>query len=106
METDWIEDIVANKAKVIRLTDEKGGPIHWASALIAGESSWRRILLDNPDGPLIIRINSAGVITKCYGEQALRQRRDQLLNSTISRRKRHGVDPNPEALKKPALKGV
>ena len=102
METDWIEDIIANKVKVIRLTDENGGPIHWAAALIAGESAWRRTLLDNPDGPLIIRINRSGAITKSYGEQALRQRRDQLLTSTISRRKRHAVNPNPEALKKPA----
>jgi hypothetical protein len=90
MESEWIEDIILYKAKVMLLTDEQGGPIHWAAALIVGEQSWRRALLDNPAGPLVIRISKAGVITKLTGEEELRSRRDHLLTARIVRAKKFG----------------
>lgn len=60
MESDWIEDIILNKARVILLTDDDGGPIHWASALICSESRWSRVLLDHPGVPITIRVERAG----------------------------------------------
>lgn len=90
MESDWTEDIITNKAKVMLLTDNDGGPIHWAAALIAGEATWRRALLDNLGVPLVLRINRAGTITKLIGEVELRERRDHLLTAKIVRAKKLG----------------
>ena len=91
MESEWIEDIIRYSAKVVLLTDQDGGPIHWAAALVAGEQGWRRALLDNPAGPLVIRINKAGQITKLTGEADLRSRRDHLLTVRIVRAKKLGT---------------
>lgn len=91
MESEWIEDIVRHKAKVVLLTDEEGGPIHWASALIVSETSWRRILLDNPIGPIVIRISKGGTTTKFTGEDELHARRAQLQTARIVRSKKHGL---------------
>ena len=99
MESEWIEDIIRNKAKVIRLTDDHGGPIHWAAALICSESRWTSVLLDNPNRPVIIRVERSGVITRIVGETELLTRRDQLLTASIVRGKRHGTKP---AATKPA----
>jgi hypothetical protein len=95
MEAEWIDEIIAHKAQVIRLTDDEGGPIHWAAALISGETSWRRALLDNLSTPLVIRINRAGAIIKITGEVALRERRDQLMTARIVRDKKSGTIKRP-----------
>lgn len=97
LETDWIDDIVTNKAQIILLTDDDGGPMHWASALIVSENRWTRILLDNPHSPLVIRIDRAGNIVKLIGESELCERRDQLLTASIVRRKRHRTLANADA---------
>jgi len=91
MESDWTEEIIIHQAKVMLLTDDAGGPIHWAAALISGESSWRRVLLDNLTEPVVVRINRAGTITKLTGKDDLRQRRDRLLTSRIVRAKKLGT---------------
>lgn len=91
MESDWIEDIVKHKAKIIILTDDEGGPIHWTSALVSSEKRWRRILLDHPDDPITIRIERSGNITKVAGAEELLQRRDRLLTINITKSKRHGL---------------
>ena len=91
METEWIDDIIRCKAKVILLTDDHGGPIHWTAALVCSETRWRRVLLDNPNAPVSIRIDRTGNITKIAGASDLVQRRDHLLTASIVRAKRHGM---------------
>jgi hypothetical protein len=90
MESVWTEDIVAHSAKVILLTDEHGGPIHWASALIAGEDSWRRALLDHLKDPIVIKINRKGTIIKFVGPEELRIHCDHLMTARIVRAKKLG----------------
>lgn len=93
MESEWIEDIIQHKARVIRLTDDDGGPIHWAAALICSKSKWSRVLLDQPNTPVIIRVERSGIITRIVGEADLLKRRDQLLTASIVRGKKHGRQP-------------
>lgn len=73
------------------LTDDRGGPIHWAAALIAGEASWRRVFLDNPFAPTVVRINRTGTMTKITTEAELRGRRQQLTTARIVRSKKLGT---------------
>jgi hypothetical protein len=68
MESEWIEDIIAHKARVILLTDGYGNVMNWAASLIASEKVWHRALLDHPFGPLVIRINREGVQRIDYAE--------------------------------------
>jgi len=91
MESDWTEDVITNRAKIILLTDDNGGPIHWTAALLAGQAGWTRILLNYPTEPLTSRINRSGAVTKLAGEDALLTRRDQILTSIIVRHKRQGI---------------
>lgn len=90
MESVWTDDLITHKAKVILLTDDAGGPIHWAAALICSRSSWVRVLLDHPDEAVIIRLTRTGAIKKVVGDQELRHRRDQLLTVRIVQAKRSG----------------
>ena len=46
-----LDDIISNRARVIFITDQQGGPVHWASALICSQKHWERVLLNNPMGP-------------------------------------------------------
>jgi hypothetical protein len=91
MESDWTDDIILHRAKVLLLADEDGGPIHWAAALLCGQAAWTRVLLDHPRSPVTIRVDRAGHVRKVVGETDLRQRRDQLVTSRIARAKRHGA---------------
>jgi hypothetical protein len=100
MESVWTEEIITHKAKIIVLTDEEGGPLHWAAALICSRSTWTRVLLDHPNDPVTIRITQAGTIKKVTGAEELRKRRDQLLTTRIVQAKRSGEDVR--ALRKPA----
>lgn len=99
METEWIEDIVDHNAKVILLTDDSGGPIHWASALICGEAAWVRVLLNYPREPLTIKINRSGLVAKVTGEEELRRRCAKLLQAKIVRAKRLGITLERKAVK-------
>jgi len=64
IESDWTDDILKHKARIILLTDDDGGPIHWMAALSCGFASWNRALLDHPGEPLTIRLNRSGHVTK------------------------------------------
>jgi hypothetical protein len=75
--------------KSFLLTDGEGGPIHWASALVAGENDWRA-LLDNLTEPLVIKISPAGTIIRFVGPNELRTHRDHLMTARIVRAKRLG----------------
>lgn len=101
MEAVWTDDIISHKAKVILLTDEDGGPIHWASALIVGQSAWERVLLDHLSEPVTIKLNKFGSVTKIAGEAELRKRRDALLTVRITQAKRAG-----KSVKAGIIKGV
>ena len=90
MEAVWTDDIIFHKAKIILLTDEDGGPIHWASAIIVGQSAWERVLLDHLKEPVTIKLNKFGSVTKIAGEEDLRKRRDVLLTVRITQAKRAG----------------
>jgi hypothetical protein len=85
---DGLDDIIAHRARVIFITDQQGGPTHWAAALICSARAWNKVLLDNPLGPLTISINCDGAIKKVTGEEELRQRRNKLLTAKLSRGKR------------------
>jgi hypothetical protein len=89
METEWIDYIIAHKAKIILLTDDAGGPIHWTAALLAGQTKWERALLDNPNSPITIRLDRQGTICKLAGAQELTERRNKLLTASKSRAKKH-----------------
>lgn len=116
IEADWIDDIIAYKAKVLVLTDGHGNTTHWASALIASESAWDRALLNNRVGPLVIRINRQG-IGKVEFESDLRRLRERLRTARIVRAKRTVViypktgtaeatsprNPNPHPARQPRL---
>ena len=86
---DGLEDIISNRARVIFITDQDGGPVHWASALICSARHWERELLNNPMGPLTISVNRDGSIRKVAGEDELRKRRNRLLTGKLARGKRH-----------------
>jgi hypothetical protein len=102
MEAEWVEDIIMNRAKVLLLTDECGGPIHWASALICGQSAWTRVLLDHHGEPLTMRVNRNGSVTKVTGEKELRERSDALFQSNVVRAKRSGETLPRRVMKKHA----
>jgi hypothetical protein len=93
MESDWIDDIIRCRAKIILLTDDHGGPIHWTAALVCSQARWRRVLLDHPSDPVTIRIDAAGNIVKVAGSARLLERREHLLTASIARSKRHGAKP-------------
>jgi hypothetical protein len=101
MESDWTEDIIACKAKIILLTDDDGGPVNWMAALLVGQAAWTRVLLDHPAEPVTMRVSKSGAVTKVSGEQELRKRRDQLLTSRIIRDKRQGISARRRVVKKP-----
>jgi len=84
-----LEDIISNRARVIFITDQEGGPVHWAAALICSEIHWHKILLDNPMGPLTISVDREGKVKKVTGKSELLLRRDRLLTSKMARRRRH-----------------
>lgn len=104
MESDWTEDIITQKAKIILLTDDDGGPVNWMAALLVGHPAWTRVLLDHPAEPVTMRISKSGTVTKVAGEQELRRRRDQLLTSRIVREKRQGISERRRIVKKADLK--
>jgi len=87
LEAEWIEEIVAHKAKVIVLTDRQGNVVHWASALIASAPVWNRALLNHPMGPVVIRINRQGV-RKVEGEAELQKLCERQKTARIVRAKR------------------
>ncbi len=89
MESEWTDDIIACRAKVILLTDSQGGPINWAAALICGRTAWVRTLLDHPTEPLTMKVNSGGSVIKFAGAEELIKRRDRILTSAIIRSKKH-----------------
>ena len=91
IERDWVDVIIKHRARVILLTDSQGGITELAAALICARDACERTLLDNPMGPLIIRVNKTGTISKIRGETELRSRRDKLLTTNIVRAKRLGV---------------
>jgi hypothetical protein len=102
METEWIDEIIRCNAKIILLTDDEGGPIHWASALICSRTRWTRALLDNHNKPVAIRIDGSGMITKVVGQQELMDRRECLLTARMARSKRHGVKMERQLVDKTA----
>lgn len=104
MESDWTDDIIRCKAKIIVLSDEEGGPIHWASAIVCGQSAWERALLNHPNEPVIIKIDRTGKVQKIAGEQELIERRDHLLTLRITQAKRSGRTSKPEVFKRPKEK--
>jgi hypothetical protein len=61
LESEWIEEIITHKARVLVLTDGQGNVVHWAAALISSAKVWERALLNHLIGPLIIKINRQGV---------------------------------------------
>jgi hypothetical protein len=89
MESDELEYMIANRARVIFLDDQEGGPISWAAALICAETAYERCLLSNPVGPLAIHVCRNGTIRAVVGEEELRKRYNRILTGTISRKKRH-----------------
>jgi predicted nuclease of predicted toxin-antitoxin system len=94
MESDWTEEIIQNKAKVIMLTDQEGGPMNWASAIVCGELAWERVLLNHPNEPVIIKINRSGAVQNIAGEKELIERRDHLLTIKITQAKKSGRKAN------------
>lgn len=102
MESVWTEEIITHKAKIILLTDDNGGPIHWAAALICSKGAWVRVLLDHPNEPVTIRLTRIGTIKKVAGDKELRERRDHLLTTRIVQAKRLGAGPKVGAIRKPA----
>jgi len=90
MEREWIGSVISAKARMILLTDGEGGIVHLAAALICAHDVIERLLLDNPTGPLIIKVNSHGDVTKIRGDAELRKRWDQLFQASVIRAKRSG----------------
>lgn len=88
MDKDEIESIISYNAKVVVLTDKVGGVPHFAAAIIAAMKKIERALLDNLRGPLVVRLNSDGTITKIRGADELRQRYQNHMRSRIQRGKR------------------
>jgi hypothetical protein len=94
MESDWTEEIIRHRAKVIMLTDQEGGPMHWASAIVCGQVAWERVLLNHPNEPVIIKINRSGAVQNIAGEKELIERRDHLLTVKITQAKKSGRKTN------------
>jgi hypothetical protein len=90
METVWMDDLIRHKAKVILLIDQDSGPIHWAVALIAGQSAWERALLDHPNDALIIKLSRSGKVKDIVSEEELKQRLDDIMTVKITQAKQAG----------------
>jgi len=90
MESDWTDDIVRHKARIILLNFDEGGPLQWASALICKQSAWERVLLDHLAGPLVVKINRSGSVTKVVGSDELVKRRERILTGQVIRNKKRG----------------
>ena len=101
METEWVGDIIRHCAKVILLTDDAGGPMNWASAMICSYDSWSRILLDHPKEPVTIRVGRTGKISKLSGSKELTSRKKKIETSRIIRAKRSGLSHRSEVRRKP-----
>jgi predicted nuclease of predicted toxin-antitoxin system len=101
MESDWTDDIIKHKAKIIVLSDEEGGPMHWASAIVCGQPTWERVLLNHPAEPVIIKINRTGTVQKIAGQRDLTERRDDLLTRKIVQAKRAGRRSKAGSFKRP-----
>lgn len=99
METDWVDEIITYKAKVILLTDCDGGPVDWASSLICSQREWTRVLLDHLSAPVTIRLNKNGRMTKLTGESELIARRDRLITKRVARAKKKGSNHQSKVLK-------
>lgn len=93
MEDDWIQAIIEKRARVIRVREpeeEDGANVtRVAAAIICSNQACHKILLENLNGPLVIRVNSTGEITKVLREQELRAHSNRLLTGRIVRGKRH-----------------
>ncbi len=98
MEREWIGTVIATKARMVLLTDGTGGITNLAAALICAHPAIERILLDTPDGPLIIKVNRSGDVTKIRGEVELQERWKHLFQAAMVRSKRHGT-PAPRPIK-------
>lgn len=88
MDRDELESIVAHKAKIVILTDKTGGVPHFAAALIVANEKIKRALLDTPVGPLVIRLNHDGTISKIRGAEELISRAKKFVSGRIARGKR------------------
>ena len=98
MEREWIGTVITAKARMVLLTDGTGGITNLAAALICAHPAIEKILLDNPDGPMIIKVNRSGDVTKIRGEVELLERWNHLFQAAIVRAKRHGT-PTPKPIK-------
>ena len=98
MEREWIGTVISAKARMVLLTDGTGGIASLAAAFICAHPSIERILLDNPQGPLVIKVNRSGDITKIRGESELTARWNHLFQAAVVRSKKHGT-PMPKPIK-------
>jgi hypothetical protein len=89
IEKESIDFICRYEARIIILTDTEGGLPNWAAAVICSHDACTRIFLNQPSGPVIIKVNRSGAITKFRGEEEIKKRRDQILTASIARAKRH-----------------
>jgi len=101
MEREWIGNVIAIRARMVLLTDGSGGIANLAAALICAHPAIERLLLDNPEGPLIIKVNRSGVVTRIRGEVELQNRWNHLFQAAMVRAKKHGTPtPKPIRIKK------
>jgi hypothetical protein len=98
MEREWIGSIIAARARMILLTDGTGGIANLAAALICAHDRIQKILLDNPEGPLIIKVNRHGDVSRIRGEAELKERYRRLFQAALVRSKKLGTPP-PKIIK-------
>jgi hypothetical protein len=89
MESDFIEEIVRFRARVLALQMPAGNVYRMHAAVTASSHKWERILLSNPVGPLVIRIREDGSIGLVRKEAELREILDRVLTARKASQKRH-----------------
>jgi hypothetical protein len=90
MEKTEIDTIMACKAKIVMLTDQNSGCVHWAAALVSAQESINATLHAH-DGSLIIRVIKTGNLSKIRHGQELINFQTRLRTRRIIRAKKAGT---------------
>jgi hypothetical protein len=88
IEREHLDVVVNSRAKVILLIGKRSGAAQWASSVVVSAEKLVRILEEN-DGPLILRLGRDGTITKIRPTAEVEVRQRQAETTRIVREKRH-----------------
>ena len=87
IEKDHLEAVVQNRAKLILLIGQRSGAIQWASSVVVAQEKLLKLLQEN-EGPLVIRLGRSGEI-KVRLKAEVSEKRRRVETTKVTREKRH-----------------